>query len=193
VILNKNIIAERNNSGSQKNRSNGWQTSSCDNEHVMEQWRNCWMRSKAKVKVMLWLMVIQPVYPGVKHPSGAQDQIFVTVRQLRVCWCGAPSLTRGRVCCLQPLLVLTSAVILGSQSQGTHDHILLSQIRDSLNLEGQAPVFISYRNKGGPVISPGTGIHFAPSYDFQGYGGGIGNHRHTGYWLLWGARAIAIC
>jgi hypothetical protein len=33
-----------------------------------------------------------------KHPSGAYDQIFITVRQLRVCWCGALSLTRGRVC-----------------------------------------------------------------------------------------------
>jgi hypothetical protein len=41
-------------------------------------------------------------------------------------------LTRGRVCCLQLLLVLASTVILGSESRGTHDHILLSQIRDSL-------------------------------------------------------------
>jgi hypothetical protein len=31
-------------------------------------------------------------------PSGAQVQIFVTVRHLRVCRRGAPSLTRGRVC-----------------------------------------------------------------------------------------------
>jgi hypothetical protein len=35
------------------------------------------------------------------HPSGAYDQIFITVKQLRVCWCGAHSLTRGRVCRLQ--------------------------------------------------------------------------------------------
>jgi hypothetical protein len=38
------------------------------------------------------------------------------------------SLTRGRVCSLQLLLALASAVILGSKSRGTHDHILLSQI-----------------------------------------------------------------
>jgi hypothetical protein len=38
----------------------------------------------------------------------------------------------GRVCRLQLLLVLASAVILGSQSRGTHDPILLSQIRDFL-------------------------------------------------------------
>jgi hypothetical protein len=43
--------------------------------------------------------------------SGAEDQIFVTVRQLRVCSCGAPSLTRGRVSRLRFLLALAIAVI----------------------------------------------------------------------------------
>jgi hypothetical protein len=42
-----------------------------------------------------------------------------------------PSLTRGRVCRLQLLLLaLASAVILGPETRGTRDHILLSQIRD---------------------------------------------------------------
>jgi hypothetical protein len=41
--------------------------------------------------------------------SGAYDHIFITARQLRVCWCGALSLTRGRVCRLQLLLVLATA------------------------------------------------------------------------------------
>jgi hypothetical protein len=40
------------------------------------------------------------------------------------------SLMRGRVCHLQLLLVLASAFILGSESLGIRDHILLSQIRD---------------------------------------------------------------
>jgi hypothetical protein len=57
------------------------------------------------------------------------------------------SLTRERVCRLQLMLVLTSAVILGSESRETRDHILLSQIGDSFNLEGQVPVFISPRNR----------------------------------------------
>jgi hypothetical protein len=53
----------------------------------------------------------------------------------------------GWFCYLQLLLVLASAVILGPKSRGTHDHILLSQIRDSPNLEGQVLVFISPRNR----------------------------------------------
>jgi hypothetical protein len=39
------------------------------------------LTQQVKVRVMLRPTVCL----GVKHPSGAQDQIFVTVRQLRVC------------------------------------------------------------------------------------------------------------
>jgi hypothetical protein len=42
------------------------------------------------------------------------------------------SLTRGRVCHLQLQLAFASRVIFGSESHGTHDHILLSQIQDFL-------------------------------------------------------------
>jgi hypothetical protein len=54
---------------------------------------------------------------------------------------------REQVCHLQLLLVLASAVILGSESLGIRENILLSQIRDSPNLEGQAPIFISPSNR----------------------------------------------
>jgi hypothetical protein len=65
-----------------------------------------------------------------RAPSGAHDLIFITVWQLLSCFCGAPSLTRGRVWLLYMLLVFASAVFLGSESLGTRDHILLSQIWD---------------------------------------------------------------
>jgi hypothetical protein len=53
--------------------------------------------------------------------------MFIAVR--RICLYGTLSLTRGRVCHLQLLMALASAVILGSEFRGTRDHILLSQIR----------------------------------------------------------------
>jgi hypothetical protein len=40
-------------------------------------------------------------------------------------------LTRGCVCWLQLLRAFASGVIVNSESRGTHNHILLSQIRDS--------------------------------------------------------------
>jgi hypothetical protein len=36
--------------------------------------------------------------PWCRVPSGAHDQIFITLRLLQSCFCGALSLTRGRVC-----------------------------------------------------------------------------------------------
>jgi hypothetical protein len=116
------------------------------------------LNSKVKVKVMLRRTTSRLVWFGVKHPTGVYNQNFITVRHLRVCWCGAVSLTRERVCRLQFLLVLASAVILGSESRGTHDHILLPQIRDSPNLEGQVPCIYIPQEQSGPVIPSGTGF-----------------------------------
>jgi hypothetical protein len=130
---------------------------------------------------MLRAIVSRSVCLGVKHSSGAYDQIFIIVRKFWVCWCGTLSLTRELVCCLlQLLLILTSAVILWSKSRWTHDHILLSQIRDPSNLEGQVPVFISPRNRVAQLYPQALGYLFVASYNLQGYGGGIRTRLHAG-------------
>jgi hypothetical protein len=78
------------------------------------------------------------------------------------------------------LLALTSAVILRSESHRTHDHILLSQIQDSPNLEGQVPVFIPPRSRVVWLYPLALGSLFVASYDSQGYCGGIRTRLHMG-------------
>jgi hypothetical protein len=72
------------------------------------------------------------------------------------------SLTRGWVCSLQLLLGLASEVLLRCESHGTHEHILLSQIRDFPNMEGQVPVFISPRNRMVQLYPQALGSLFSP-------------------------------
>jgi hypothetical protein len=52
-----------------------------------------------------------------------------------------------------------------SESLKTHDYILLSQIRDFPNLEGQVPVFISHWNKVGRLYRQALGSIFVSSYE----------------------------
>jgi hypothetical protein len=80
--------------------------------------------------------------------------------QLNVCGyspCVTCSLTREWVYRLQLLLALASAIIIGSESHETHDHIKSLKF-ETPNLEGQVPIFMSPGN--GLVIAPGTRLPF---------------------------------
>jgi hypothetical protein len=135
---------------------------------------NC--QSKSKLCYDRWY-VGQSVLVSSTHPE-------LTTRFLLLSdSCGfvdvGRSLWRERVCRLQLLLVLASAVILGSESRGTRDHILLSQIRVSPNLEGQIPVFIYPRNRVVQLYPQALGSLFVAFYDLQSYGGGIRTRLHV--------------
>jgi hypothetical protein len=91
-------------------------------------------RASVKVIVILRLTISRPVRSFVRHPSGIRDQffpfslwLFFSFRQVLDCWCGAPSLTRSRVCTFH------------------HSIVYCLYFLNSPNL--QVPVFISPRNR----------------------------------------------
>jgi hypothetical protein len=79
------------------------------------------------------------------------------VCQLRVSWCGAPSLMRRWVCNLliQLFLGLAREVTLRSKSHRTHDHTSLSHMTLPPPWKPRSPYL-----QGGLVIPPGTGFPF---------------------------------
>jgi hypothetical protein len=87
-----------------------------------------------------------------------------------------PSLTRDGICTFPTLLVLASAVFLGSESCGTHDHILLPQFLRLPNPVGPGSHIYIPQEQGGPVILPGILFTFITSLH-------IHTHTHTYVWM----------
>jgi hypothetical protein len=130
-------------------------TAGC-HSHSLTHSSRLWM-STQRVRFTLRLAVGQSVSLGVEAHLGLMTRYLLLFHSYGIVFCGAPSLTRGRVCLLYTLLALASAVFLGSKSLRSRDHILLSQFWDFL---------------------------FVASYNSQGHGGGIRPRLHTGHLVL---------
>jgi hypothetical protein len=102
-----------------------------------------WSQSQSYITTVSW-----PVRPGVRRPSGTHDQfppfsLWLFFRQFRVCWKGAPSLTRSRVCTFQFLHHQSSL----SQTWVSRDSwalVYCSYFWDSANLGGQDLYLLSW-------------------------------------------------
>jgi hypothetical protein len=118
---------------------------------------------KVEVEVTLWPTVRRPLSLGVRPPSGTRDQFFflfdIFFTHLRVCYFVEPSLMRGRVCNLLLLMVLASAIPIGSGSRGTQDHILLSQFLRLPQNGGPGPRIYVPQEQGGPD-TPGQWVNY---------------------------------
>jgi hypothetical protein len=109
-----------------------------------------------------YIMTGQSVCLGVRHPSGTVTisplLSLIMFRQLQVCWCGVPSLTRSQVCNFQFLPGIARAAFLKSESHWTHDHILLSLFLRLPQPGGPCSCIYFPQEQGSPVIPSGTGF-----------------------------------
>jgi hypothetical protein len=106
-----------------------------------------------QIQIILVPIVSRPVCLGTRQPSGAYDQIFISVRHLQVCWCWALSVTRGRIFCLQLLLGLTNTVMLGSES----NRVCCIKFETLRTWKAMSP-FLYPQEEGDPVITRGNGF-----------------------------------
>jgi hypothetical protein len=89
---------------------------------------NCTQHCQSQVKITLRLTISQSVSLGVEPHLGVMTRYLLLFDSYGLVLCEENSLTRGRVSHLYMLLALASAAFIGSESLGTRDHILLSQI-----------------------------------------------------------------
>jgi hypothetical protein len=125
-----------------------------------------------RIKVILQLTVSRPVCPCIRQAFGTRDQFVfhymeIIFRQFGVFCHGAVSPTRGRVCNLQLLLGLPSAVFLRSESCEIHNHILFSQFYTPPNQRAKF-LYLFPPKTGWSSYSPG---HWARFYRLLGHVG----------------------
>jgi hypothetical protein len=124
---------------------------------------------------MLLLTVNWPVCHCVNPHLGPKARFLVPLGSCRFVDVGSPFWQEDR-----STLPVQSFL---DSSPTSHDRILLSQIQDSPNLDGQVPIFI-HQEYGGPVICSGTEFPFVGSNNFLSYDGGIQTHFHRGVELV---------
>jgi hypothetical protein len=92
-----------------------------------------------------------------QHPSEAHDQLFVTVRQLRVSWCGGTLSDEGMDLYLTVAAGPCQHCLRGSISCGIYNCILLFQIRDSPQPGGPGSHTYFPQEYGSQFIPPDSG------------------------------------
>lgn len=124
----------------------------------------------------------RPVYLGVELHLRPKTRFLLLSDSSRYVDMASPLWQEDGACRLKLLLILANARILRSESSGTHDHVLLSQICKFPNLEGQVScVFPPGIGSSSYIYHQTLSSLFVASYDSQGYGGGIGTRLHTTY------------
>jgi hypothetical protein len=127
-----------------------WRLRVLDSLLLSSDWLSYTKRTRLSLSLILRPTVSRPLYLGIKHASWVYDQIFITVRQLRVCCWGALS---------DEVTGLSFAIAAGRRQCSQ------SQVR--------VPWDSSY------FTVSDSRLHVT-SYDKQGYGGGIRPRLHTG-------------
>jgi hypothetical protein len=108
-------------------------------------------------------------------PSGAQDMIFVTIRQLRVGH--SDEWTRLSFEIAADLRQRSHSWILVQRDSEQYFTVSASRLSPPRR---PGPLIYTPQQQGGPVIPPSTGFPFLASYSSQGYGGGIRTRLHKG-------------
>jgi hypothetical protein len=127
---------------------------------------------------MLRPTVSRPVCLGVKHPSGAYDQIFITVRQLRGCNVGRSLWRRTG---LPFTIAAGSRQRTHSWDQVQRDSWPYFTVSDSRLPQhgGPGPRIFIPRNWVTQLYPQILGSLFVAVFDSQGYGGGIRTRLHV--------------